>query len=250
MRKASRRASSRSASAPNSLLTKLDSMAGQGPGGIIEDATETLAAIRAAADNFNAQVSVLGGGLGDFSDRGLRDLQSLVSRGAADDRPARPGDLEHGAESDRLSSRRGERAGIWRAAAVRIGWGREREGQASSARRRWPRAGVLAALLLAAALAGCASLIAGAPSAIFDLTAPGEPPAAQGSAQVLVPEPTTVARARHRPHRRAADARRNTPICRARSGATGCRSSCRRGWCRRCRTAAARAPSRCRGRGS
>ena len=38
----------------------------------------------------------------------------------------------------------------------------------------------LAALLLAAALGGCASLIAGAPSAIFDLTAPGDAPAGAG----------------------------------------------------------------------
>ena len=51
---------------------------------------------------------------------------------------------------------------------------------------------MLAALLLAAALAGCTSLIAGAPSAIFDLTAPGDAAGTQGSAQVLVPEPTTV----------------------------------------------------------
>lgn len=64
-----------------SLLTKLDNMAGQGPGGIMGDATETLAAIRAAADNFNAQVAVLGGGVTDFSDRGLRDLQSLIADG-------------------------------------------------------------------------------------------------------------------------------------------------------------------------
>jgi len=50
----------------------------------------------------------------------------------------------------------------------------------------------LAALLLAAALTGCTSLLAGAPSAIYDLSAPGEPSGAQGAAQVLVPEPTTV----------------------------------------------------------
>ncbi len=56
-------------------------MAGQGPGGLLEDATATLASIKAAADNFNAQVATLGGGLNDFSDRGLRDLQSLVSEG-------------------------------------------------------------------------------------------------------------------------------------------------------------------------
>lgn len=64
-----------------SLLTKLDSMAGQGPGGIMEDATETLAAIRAAADNFNAQIAIVGGGVSDFSDRGLRDLQTLIADG-------------------------------------------------------------------------------------------------------------------------------------------------------------------------
>lgn len=63
---------------------------------------------------------------------------------------------------------------------------------ASSARKRLPRAGRVAALLLAAALAGCTSLIAGAPSAIYDLSAPGEPSGEQGRAQVLVPEPTTV----------------------------------------------------------
>jgi phospholipid/cholesterol/gamma-HCH transport system substrate-binding protein len=65
----------------NSLLTKLDSMAGQGPGGILQDATATLASIKAAADNFNKQVSVLGSGIGDFNERGLRDLQGLVAQG-------------------------------------------------------------------------------------------------------------------------------------------------------------------------
>jgi phospholipid/cholesterol/gamma-HCH transport system substrate-binding protein len=65
----------------DSLLTKLDSMAGNGPGGILEDATATLASIKAAADNFNTQVGSLGTGLNDFSDRGLRDLQSLVAEG-------------------------------------------------------------------------------------------------------------------------------------------------------------------------
>jgi phospholipid/cholesterol/gamma-HCH transport system substrate-binding protein len=65
----------------DSLLGKLDNMAGQGPGGILEDATATLASIKAAADNFNAQVATLGSGLNDFSGRGLRDLQGLVSEG-------------------------------------------------------------------------------------------------------------------------------------------------------------------------
>jgi cholesterol transport system auxiliary component len=53
---------------------------------------------------------------------------------------------------------------------------------------RLPLIASLAALLLA----GCASLIAGRPSAIFDLTAPGDLPVAKGDAQILVPEPTTV----------------------------------------------------------
>lgn len=64
-----------------SLLTKLDSMAGQGGGGILEDAQVTLAAVRDAANAFNAQVTTVGGGFGDFSDRGLRDFQNLVSEG-------------------------------------------------------------------------------------------------------------------------------------------------------------------------
>ncbi len=64
-----------------SLLTKLDNMAGQQPGGLMEDAAETLAAIRAAADNFNAQIAIVGGGVSDFSDRGLRDFQTLIVEG-------------------------------------------------------------------------------------------------------------------------------------------------------------------------
>ena len=63
----------------------------------------------------------------------------------------------------------------------------------SLARRSAPRAaGLVAAFAIAATLAGCASLVTGRPSAIFDLTAPGDVAVAQGSAQVLVPEPTTV----------------------------------------------------------
>lgn len=58
------------------------------------------------------------------------------------------------------------------------------------ARPRFSAAGILA-VALAAALAGCAGL-GGPPSAIFDLSAPGDAAAAHGSKQVLVPEPTAV----------------------------------------------------------
>lgn len=49
-----------------------------------------------------------------------------------------------------------------------------------------------AILLGALTLPGCASLVSGPPSAIFDLTAPGEAASSSGTAQLLVPEPTTV----------------------------------------------------------
>jgi phospholipid/cholesterol/gamma-HCH transport system substrate-binding protein len=65
----------------DSLLAKLDSMAGEGTGGILEDAKETLAAVRDAANAFNVQVTTVGGGLNSFSDRGLRDLTNLLSQG-------------------------------------------------------------------------------------------------------------------------------------------------------------------------
>ena len=56
-------------------------MAGDGAGGILDEAKSTLAAVRAAADSFNGQVVAIGGGVGDFSGRGLRDFQNLVSEG-------------------------------------------------------------------------------------------------------------------------------------------------------------------------
>jgi cholesterol transport system auxiliary component len=55
-----------------------------------------------------------------------------------------------------------------------------------------PRAVALLAPLLAAPLGGCASMVAGAPNAIFDLSAPGEPSPQTGNTQFLVPEPKTV----------------------------------------------------------
>ncbi len=64
-----------------SLLTKLDAMAGEGSGGVLGDAQATLAAIRVAADSFNTQINAVGDGIGDFSGRGLRDFQNMVTEG-------------------------------------------------------------------------------------------------------------------------------------------------------------------------
>jgi ABC-type uncharacterized transport system auxiliary subunit len=50
-----------------------------------------------------------------------------------------------------------------------------------------------AALAGALVLGGCvSSMLSGPPSAIFDLSPPGEPVAPRGYVQVLVPEPTAV----------------------------------------------------------
>jgi cholesterol transport system auxiliary component len=62
----------------------------------------------------------------------------------------------------------------------------------SSTRALSPCAFGLFAPLFVAILGGCASMVAGAPNAIFDLSAPSEVVAAGGNAQILVPEPTTV----------------------------------------------------------
>lgn len=63
----------------DSLLAKLDDMAGSGTGGLVADAQATLAAVRAAANTFNAQAATVGSG----TDRSLRGLQGLVSEGQA-----------------------------------------------------------------------------------------------------------------------------------------------------------------------
>lgn len=51
---------------------------------------------------------------------------------------------------------------------------------------------VAMAFLVVFGLTACASMVSGRPSAIFDLTVPGEPAPSRGRAQVLVPEPTAV----------------------------------------------------------
>ncbi len=64
-----------------SLIAKLDVMAGGENGGIIEEARSTLVAIRKAAESFEKQARVIGSGIGRFSNQGLRDLQEFVNEG-------------------------------------------------------------------------------------------------------------------------------------------------------------------------
>ena len=64
-----------------SLIAKLDDMAGGENGGIIEEASRTLTAIREAAESFDKQARVVGSGVGRFSNQGLRDLQEFVNEG-------------------------------------------------------------------------------------------------------------------------------------------------------------------------
>ncbi len=64
-----------------SLIARLDAMAGGEDGGIIEEARRTLTAIREAAESFDRQTQVIGSGVGRFSTQGLRDLQEFVNEG-------------------------------------------------------------------------------------------------------------------------------------------------------------------------
>jgi len=64
-----------------SLIAKLDDIAGGENGGIIEEASRTLTAIREAAESFDKQAQVIGSGVGRFSNQGLRDLQEFVNEG-------------------------------------------------------------------------------------------------------------------------------------------------------------------------
>ena len=57
---------------------------------------------------------------------------------------------------------------------------------------RRPAAVSLAWVLIPLAMAGCAAVIPQSPSAIFDLSAPGNASPARGSVQILVPQPTAI----------------------------------------------------------
>jgi len=63
------------------LLGTLDDAASEGGGGLIAEAKATLAEIRKAAQSFDQQARNIGSGVGDFSNRGLRDLAQFVNEG-------------------------------------------------------------------------------------------------------------------------------------------------------------------------
>jgi phospholipid/cholesterol/gamma-HCH transport system substrate-binding protein len=47
----------------------------------MQQAKDTLAAVKDAADTFNVQVKAIGGGVDKFTGRGFGDLQNLVNSG-------------------------------------------------------------------------------------------------------------------------------------------------------------------------
>ncbi|WP_349364867.1 MAG: MlaD family protein [Roseitalea porphyridii] len=64
------------------VLARLESFLGEGGEGaetLIAEAGETLRAFRDVAANLDARLDAIGGGLERFSDRGLRDVEALVS---------------------------------------------------------------------------------------------------------------------------------------------------------------------------
>ncbi|SEQ35341.1 phospholipid/cholesterol/gamma-HCH transport system substrate-binding protein [Faunimonas pinastri] len=67
----------------NALLGNLNTMTGPQNGqtnGLIQQARETLASIKTAADTFNVQVKGIGAGVDKFSTRGYGELQGLVGQ--------------------------------------------------------------------------------------------------------------------------------------------------------------------------
>ncbi len=62
------------------VLARLDGLLGDGDGGsLLADAGETLRAFRDAANNLNGRLDTIGADLERFSDRGLRDVETLVN---------------------------------------------------------------------------------------------------------------------------------------------------------------------------
>ncbi|MHA1188926.1 MAG: MlaD family protein [Alphaproteobacteria bacterium] len=72
----------RVAASAESLLGTLDQQAGSEAGkGLIAEAKATLQSVRIAADTFSRQAESVGGGMSQFANRGLRDLQNFIRAG-------------------------------------------------------------------------------------------------------------------------------------------------------------------------
>ena len=62
------------------ILEKVDTLLGSDEGeSLLVDARDTLQTFREVADNLNARINSISGGLERFSDQGLRDVQGLVN---------------------------------------------------------------------------------------------------------------------------------------------------------------------------
>ncbi len=72
----------RVATSAENLLGTLDEQAASEEGrGLIVEARETLRAVRIAAETFSRQTESVGGGVSQFANRGLRDLQAFIRAG-------------------------------------------------------------------------------------------------------------------------------------------------------------------------
>ncbi len=72
----------RVAASAENLLGTLDQQAGSEAGqGLIAEAKATLQSVRIAADTFSRQAESVGGGMSQFANRGLRDLQNFIRAG-------------------------------------------------------------------------------------------------------------------------------------------------------------------------
>jgi phospholipid/cholesterol/gamma-HCH transport system substrate-binding protein len=60
--------------------SRVNALLGSGAGdGLVSDARQTLATFRQAAQSLNRQIATIGQGINKFTDRGLRDTQTLIN---------------------------------------------------------------------------------------------------------------------------------------------------------------------------
>jgi phospholipid/cholesterol/gamma-HCH transport system substrate-binding protein len=65
----------------DSMIANLDDLAGGEGGGLLTEMHQTLDSIRVAADSFSTQAESISGGINQFTERGLRELQAFVGQG-------------------------------------------------------------------------------------------------------------------------------------------------------------------------